>query len=110
MTRRRRQEVLVLLPHFHLCFAALMIAVVLCSSSVSALSQGTTGQPPTSPPTTGAVPDKTVPAEMADCAGMPTESQKAECLRQHPYTGRILLPHEKEKSTPPAKEDAEPKK
>src|SRR5277367_1304196 len=28
---------------------------------------------------------ETVPAETADCARMPTETQKSDCLRQHPY-------------------------
>jgi hypothetical protein len=37
----------------------------------------------------------TVPAETADCTRMPEGSQKSDCLRQHPYTGRMLLPDEK---------------
>ena len=51
-----------------------------------------------SAPVTAASPLKeTVPAETADCARMPTETQKSECLRQHPYTGHDLLPDEKHK-------------
>jgi hypothetical protein len=63
------------------------------------------------PSQSNAVPPQkeTVPAETADCARMPTEAQKAECIRQHPYTGHNLLPDEKDKSGAPIASDPQKK-
>jgi hypothetical protein len=59
-------------------------------------------QPAAAAPSVVSPPKDTVPAETADCARMPTETQKSDCLRQHPFTGRTLLPDEKGKTEMPA--------
>jgi hypothetical protein len=61
-------------------------------AAADAMGQVKTAPPTPAAPGAAASPKSAVPAETADCARMPTETQKSDCLKQHPYTGHTLLP------------------
>jgi hypothetical protein len=86
---------------------AVLLASLLLAGSLAA-AQVKDDAPAQAPPGVAASSNEAVPAETADCTSMPAGKLKSECLRQHPYTGRMLLPDEKRSPDAPARGGAAP--